>query len=787
MKGPPGSAPHPPSSAVSSSNPRRVSSDPGLPTNINSIGTPTSSTRDFGEKLKEHFSELQGRILSEHINACEEHDRRLKRTVSGLCQQNWELLEQLRQQAETVERAPPHADSDDGNVVVAVDADSPSPRAHPGVMLTMQPPATRASKVSKGEETNVAPSSGTLLASHFEDLGEHIASLARHIGVAEWTHPVPKTRPEGRLEGGSISVQKKSTGLLMRIENTGSNLQQDHDYKLLNLWLDSEVRSASIVDYKTLEDINPEKWAEEAELENHEEEPKAWFVIHPESRPRLAWDVLGMLVLFYDLVSIPLLFAFTFEETPFLTFAKWFTVLFWTTDMGWSSVTGFYRKNDGVPVLNLVKIWRNYAMSWFFLDIAIVGVDWILIAFNTSGKDNANSPMKTGRLLRALRILRIVRLLRLAKLQKIIRMFQDRVDSEYLTILFNVCKLLIMIIAINHIVACAWYKLGSADFSSGESSWTSVEFQQEETILYKYMTSLHWSLTQFTPASMSVNPQNVTERIFAVVILLFAMVVFSSFVSSITGAMTNLRNLGAKQSTQFWTLRKYFRQQRISMELSRRVFRYVNAVLMTAQTQIKENEVELLHLLSQPLKSEVQTELYNRGMHLHPFMMAVAKRSKAVMRKICLTAISATSVSKMDVVFTNGEAARFMYFLTRGALAYVRSNGTEVPMTLRVGHWCCEAVLWTEWLHHGHLFARKETDLLKLSAQKFQTVASEHPSEMAFYQQYAAEFVIQLNDLERQGQSSDVGPEVEAMIQNDACPTKDRKSLVTHVQSLGLR
>jgi len=315
----------------------------------------------------------------------------------------------------------------------------------------------------------------------------------------------------------------------------------------------------------------------------------------------------------------------------------------------------------------------------------------VLIAVNDTGE---NSTMKTGRLLRALRILRIVRLLRLAKLQRILRIFQDRVDSEYLAILINVTKLMVMIIAINHLIACTWYKLGSEWAVSGEPCWTMVEFTDEDSIMLRYATSLHWSLTQFTPASTSVNPQNVNERIFAVLILLFAMVVFSSFVSSITGAMTSLRNLGAKQTTQYWTLRKYFRQQEISTELSRRVLKYVNAVLMTAQSQIKEGEVELLQLLSLPLKSEVQTELYyDRGMTLHPFMVEVATRSRAIMCKICTTAITPTSMSTLDVVFTCGEAARDMLFCTRGALAYVRSSGTKPPITLRKGHWCCEAVL----------------------------------------------------------------------------------------------
>merc|ERR1719491_32015 len=105
-------------------------------------------------------------------------------------------------------------------------------------------------------------------------------------------------------------------------------------------------------------------------------------------------------------------------------------------------------------------------------------------------------------------------------------------------------KTLVFIVIINHYIACIWYMVGSGHFAS--SAWTTkflVNYPGE--FPYAYATALHWSLTQFTPASMEVVPENTVERVFCVMVLVFAMVTFSSFISSITNAMTQLRNLNS--------------------------------------------------------------------------------------------------------------------------------------------------------------------------------------------------------------------------------------------------
>ena len=69
---------------------------------------------------------------------------------------------------------------------------------------------------------------------------------------------------------------------------------------------------------------------------------------------------------------------------------------------------------------------------------------------------------------------------------------------------------LFMMLVTNHIIACCWFGVGS--FQQGGRSWID-EMQLDTTDFSEsYAASLHWSLTQFTPATNNIAPVSGLER-----------------------------------------------------------------------------------------------------------------------------------------------------------------------------------------------------------------------------------------------------------------------------------
>merc|ERR1712048_561401 len=68
---------------------------------------------------------------------------------------------------------------------------------------------------------------------------------------------------------------------------------------------------------------------------------------------------------------------------------------------------------------------------------------------------------------------------------------------------------------------------------------------------------------------------------------------------------------------------------------------------------------------------------------------------------------------------------------------------------LRQGSWCCEAVLWTPWTHHGTMTAKDNCRICVINASKFQEIVGFFEHSMHFDpRHYAEQFVEELNGTE---------------------------------------
>jgi len=508
-------------------------------------------------------------------------------------------------------------------------------------------------------------------------------------------------------------------------------------------------------------------------------------VLDPSDRSRLVWDLCGMALIFYDMFAIPFQLAFDPEPSLGLDVMGWIILIFWTADILMSFNTGYFHK--GNVVMSRLSIGVRYIRGWLILDLVVVIPDWLGIIAGSSDLQGL-ALLRMGKLVRVLRILRTMRLLRLAKLKKALEAVQDMVRSDSLMIVGTVIQYILIIILINHIIACAWYTVGSA-VVEGQDSWVYQRHFRagRDTLLYKYATSLHWSLTQFTPASMEVLPENVRERVFSVCVLVFALIVFSSFLSSITSAMTQLRSLHGAADKTMSHLRRFLRHRNIKSELFSRIMRYVEIQMAEHQSTLQEHDVVALKLLSRPLQMELRQATYAPLLKVHPFFRLYELADPEAMRILCINAISLLSLSSGDVVFTEGAKCEEMMFVLKGKLRYFFEPAEDdedgsgddeelnrsaervsqgpphdeaVPAGLfaaandlqgvwtnaiEAGQWCCEAALWTDWVHAGTALAVANSEIMLLKAAAFAKVTKEHRRVLNPTWHYGEAFVKELN------------------------------------------
>jgi hypothetical protein len=464
--------------------------------------------------------------------------------------------------------------------------------------------------------------------------------------------------------------------------------------------------------------------------------------MNPASPFPLVWTLLFCVVLLVELMLIPIK-VFNIPEEGFLQGWSWGAAFFWTADLALSFCMG-YLKDDGHAEQRLRLTARKYLKSWFVPDFIIVSLDWL--ALTGLGRELFES-LGLVRVFKALRGSRVIRLMRVVRLRKLGAMNQidDMVNSQYFTILKSICVNMMVILLTSHFVGCIWYWVGTMNVA-GYPSWVTHYHYKDKDWFYSYLTSLHWSLTQFTPGSMNVQPLNPIERAVAILVLVLGMILFSSIVSSITQATNKLKDINGSYNKQVWLLRRYFRQNAISLKLMSRVTRYSDAIIRPRYCQVSHADVELLRLLPTSVYLEVMRELYQNHLQVHPFFMSIKRRNRRVFQLVCSHCLQNMMVPKLDEVFTPGLTAHWMYFVKMGNLVYTIDHA-DISEPVSPGSWCCEMVLWTPWTHQGTMRTNDDCELIALESEAFRDVVARHRIDLGMLSKYGAEYVRRMNEI----------------------------------------
>jgi len=421
---------------------------------------------------------------------------------------------------------------------------------------------------------------------------------------------------------------------------------------------------------------------------------------------------------------------------------------YWTIDIPLLCFMGFYK--NGVLELRSSKTFKRYFRTWLPVDFGLVSLDWYLILFHLE-----KSAYVSIRALRVLRLLRFVRLVRLFKLHSIFRKLVESIRSEYALIMLNVSEILAMMIVACHFMACAFYALGKMDV---KKTWVDYYFEEDDTVGYRYTTALHWAITQFTPASMEVTGKNTIERFYNIIVIVLGIVAFSTFVGSVTQAMTQLRKLAESKTAQFAQLRRFLGEHQVSMPLATRVWRYYEQGSHTKKNWMMFRDVTLFSEIPDILQSDLQHEVFAPILCRHPFFQNLSECSVSAMRELCHTSVKEMTYRAEQDVYSAGEVASRVHFIVDGVVEHRSSlsfsNGGSWESLesgsadeYGSGRWLAEAAMWVKWFYTGTAVSKEYSLICTLAVAAMHTVLKEHVELAQPCCTYAENFVQHLRSV----------------------------------------
>eukprot|EP00435_Cladocopium_sp_Y103_P023873 s944_g5.t2 len=480
-----------------------------------------------------------------------------------------------------------------------------------------------------------------------------------------------------------------------------------------------------------------------------------YMLRNPASTFSTWWGTIGVLLLAYDFVVIPLRFV-GLGESVLLTVMFWIAHLYWNAAIPLSFIAGY--DEDGLLVLNLKKTCRSYASSWFILDLALVSLDWTILVLDSDG-DSAGVA-RLSRTIRSLRFLRLLRLGRVVRLGSIIESIKEQLSSRMANIQYSVMKIIFQLLIYNHIIACLWYGIGAEDHD--DSSWVAQLQLKERSVPLRYATSLHWAYAQLGVGNTEIEAINLNERIFSIIVSFMALLSFSTVISSMTSLLAALSKLKNDEMEQFSGLRKFLLHNNIDPDLSIRVTRFLkHAFTMKHKALSKDGKVAILDMLSKSLHEELEvqrhTECLQESGFLHQLLLDPCTDAYQLLCSVVTTCLQHGVFALDDLVFAQGTVATACYYISDGRCRYDHSSLESVRAMRLSNVWIAEMCLWTPWLHMGNLEAKDISRLISIEVATFCDVVDKNQRVRRMASDYAVEFVRDLNILKH---LSDLNPAI---------------------------
>mmetsp|Transcript_29091 Transcript_29091/g.67469 ORF Transcript_29091/g.67469 Transcript_29091/m.67469 type:complete len:721 (+) Transcript_29091:36-2198(+) len=458
------------------------------------------------------------------------------------------------------------------------------------------------------------------------------------------------------------------------------------------------------------------------------------LVVGPRSVMQLLWSILGSIFIVWDLITIPLEMFDVPSFIQFLGSIGQVTLTYWILDVPTNIIFG--REIKGKLELRPTVLLRSYLCSWFPLDVCVIFIDVMLIVL----EGILSGGFRSARFLRTLRLLRLLRLVRVAKLQQALSLVANRFLSAHAFMVMKVVAGLVMILAINHLIACCWYGIGTVALDG--KSWIIQSEMENADFAEAYAASIHWALTQFTPATNNIAPDNALERFFSVWVILLAMGVFSSFISSITSTVSSLRNARQEQFQAQSKLLRFFNERNLSIDLYTQVEEFIRKQGVF-ETRLNEADVGLIKGIPERLKMQLHDEMFASTLYcLGMWPTWSQTRDQPFFRNLCHNAMTENVATPTQDAFMSGTDCVCAYVLQSGSMRYLAKQKTSsqlmdmVRLKVDQSAVLCLPSLWADWQHRGRLTAEYGTCYyIRIEADKFCSIATQYGGPLWQYLQ----------------------------------------------------
>ena len=340
------------------------------------------------------------------------------------------------------------------------------------------------------------------------------------------------------------------------------------------------------------------------------------FILDPTSKRMQQWDVLMMILLLFTATVTPFEIAFV-KPNPsgLLFFINRGVDACFILDMVFNFMLAFESVDDGLWVINHRMIANRYLKGWFAIDVlSCIPYSMISMAVENSLGETAGDAVGQLKVLRIIRLLRLAKLLRVVRASRMLKRWETKLALSYAAM--SLIKFAILVTTLAHWIACMLAIVPQLEmqvtYNNFPDSWIVANGLEDSDAATQYLYATYWAImTISTVGYGDITLPTAGEKICGIMAMCVGGAAYAYIVGAICGIVASMDEATAKFQGTMDTLSAYVRENKIPIELKKRLqeYFYYQKELLRAS-----HYTELLELMTPTLRGEVAVSIKTIGL-----------------------------------------------------------------------------------------------------------------------------------------------------------------------------
>lgn len=441
------------------------------------------------------------------------------------------------------------------------------------------------------------------------------------------------------------------------------------------------------------------------------------ILLRPEGVVRVVWEILVTLVLLYLAFIIPYTSAFEPSNQNLLETIDLISLIVFSIDILLNFNTAYY--NKGEIVTNRVKIAKNYAKFWLWIDsFSAIPFNYIFV--------QSSHHIQTVNFFKLARELKLLKLVRLSQLKTLIFRLEDQIANEKFVSLLMILKLLLYLFLIAHFFACIMFSISSTDLGPNSfiSSMSNKSYEATESTSDFYITSLYWAFSTMTAVGFGdLSPITTHERLFGVITMLLSSLMFGVIIGNIGSLIEKYSIKETERRETLTNANTFMKKKNLQSNLINKVRRYIDYAFHF-DTYKEVHLKDMLLNLSIPLQEEI---FFHTNGHAIKACKVFDSFPKTFSNQIAQV-LQVEIFSPLDQIINEGQNPIGMYFILEGVVEVYDKATSRRIIVLSNKEYFGEIGLFTKKACVSSIVATDFTETLYLNFIEFDKIAELVPN-----------------------------------------------------------